>query len=297
MRLAIMTFVYEADRDIALDMLQSVLRSCDGAVIDVFLTDDGSQSHIGDFVVDWCKNAGVRAVCLRNFLTRGYRGAVERTIRLMKAIAEEPSTYDVILRIDTDALVVRDGLGDALHISCNDRLGLYGVTQRMRFKDRIAFLLDLLPIGPQREILNGRIEHSFRCLRFSPVWWWRLGLRGLLRGFRFTFVQGSCYLMGGDVPRELMKFGFLDRFSETRFGLVTSEEDVIVTVMCHAAGIHFYDLERLDSTWREANHVDERVLDFPFDRLPFVVHPLKSTPEDKILREKIKRRMPFFRST
>jgi len=294
MRLAIMTFVYEDDRDIALDMLESVLRSCSGAVIDVFLTDDGSHSHVGDYVVDWCRSAGVRAICLRNSRNRGFRGAVERTIRLMKAIAEEPTAYDIILRIDTDALAIRHGLGESLRVSCTDRHGLYGVIQRMRLKDRIAFLIDLLPIGPKRQIRNGRIGHSFRSLRFSPVWWWGLGIRGLLRGFRFTFVQGSCYLLGGDVPRDLMKLGFLDRFSERRYGLVTSEEDVMVTLMCRAAGLRFYDLDRLDPTWREVNRIGEGVLDCPFDRLPYVVHPLKSTAEHVVLRANIKRRMPFF---
>ena len=82
-----MTFVHEDDRDIALDMLASVLRSCSGAVINVFLTDDGSESRVGDYVVDWCNSAGVRAICLRNSSKGGFRGAVERTIRLMKVIA------------------------------------------------------------------------------------------------------------------------------------------------------------------------------------------------------------------
>ena len=294
MRLAIMTFVYEDDRDIALDMLESVLRSCSGAVIDVFLTDDGSQSHVGDDVVDWCKSAGVRAICLRNSSNRGYRGAVERTIRPMKAIAEEPCAYDVILRIDTDALVIRDGLGKSLRASCTDRRGLYGVTRRMRLKDRVALLLDLLPIGPKRQIRNGRIGHSFGSLRSSPVWWWRLGTRGLLHGFRFSFVEGSCYLLGGDVPCKLMNLGFLDSFSESRYGLVTSEEDVIVTLMCRAAGLPIYELDRLDPTWREVYSIGEAVLDCPIDRLPYVVHPLKPTAEHAVLRAKIKRRMPFF---
>ena len=289
-----MTFVHEDDREIALEMLESVLRSCSGAVINVFLTDDGSQSRVGDYVVDWCKRAGVRAICLRNSRNRGFRGAVERTIRLMKAIANEPSAYDIILRIDTDALVIRDGLGEWLRVSCTDGHGLYGVTQRMRLQDRIAFLLDLLPIGPKRQIRNGLIRHYFGSLRFSPVWWWRIGTLGFRRGFSFTFVQGSCYLLGGDVPRELMSLGYLDDFSEKRYGLVTSEEDVIVTVMCHAAGLPFYDLERLDPTWREVNRIGEGVLDCPLDRVPYVVHPLKSTAEHGVLRARIKHRMPFF---
>jgi hypothetical protein len=298
MRLAIMTFVYEADRHIAFDLLDSVLRSCQDAEIDVFLTDDASPSNVGEKIISWCRNAGVNAICLRDEENLGFRGAIYRTVRLLKAIASQPKSYDVILRIDTDALVIRPNLGAALQQICTDRTGLYGVIQYMRPKDRLGFLLDLLPIGLKRDAQNGsHITRTYSLSRFSPVWWWRIGVQGLLRGFRFGFVQGSCYVLGGDVPRKLQQQGLLNQYNAHQFGLITSEEDVIVTLMCTAAELPIYEVDQTDPTWRQVNSIRETVLTQPLDQIPYVIHPLKSIPADEELRTRIKQYLPFFKET
>lgn len=295
MRLAIMTFVYEADRHIAFDLLDSVLRSCEDAEIDVFLTDDASPSHLGNKIVAWCQEAGVNVICLRDEQNLGFRGAIYRTLRLLKTIANHPKTYDVILRIDSDALVIRPGLGTALQKLCTDRNGLYGVIQYMRSKDRIGLLLDLLPIGLKRRAQQGRrIEQSYTLSRFSPVWWWKIGIQGFMRGFRFGFVQGSCYVLGGDVPRKLLQRGLLHHYNAQRFGLITSEEDVIVTLMCTAAGLPIYEIDQVDPTWQAVNSIGSAVLSKPLDQIPYVIHPLKPTAQDEELRTKIKTYFPFF---
>ena len=45
------------------------------------------------------------------------------------------------------------------------------------------------------------------------------------------------------VAPQIDEAGLPDSFSDRRFGLITS-----VTVMCHAAGLRFHDLESLDTT-------------------------------------------------
>jgi len=290
-----MTFVYEADREIAFDLLDSVLRSCGNAEVDLFFTDDASPSHLGEKILAWSKAAKINAICIRDEENLGFRGAVYRTIRLLKVIASQSKTYDVILRIDTDALVIRAGLGDVLQKMCTDREGLYGVLQHMRIKDRVGFLMDLLPFGLKRKFEKGaRLSDSFSLSRYHPVWWSRIGFLGLLRGFRFAFVQGSCYFLGGDVPRKLLREGFLDCYDSRRFGLITSEEDVIVTLMCKAAGIPVHETDRIDPTWRDVNIIGNDVLSRPPDLIPFVIHPLKAMPKHNDLRRKIKESLHFF---
>jgi hypothetical protein len=295
MRLAVMTFTYENDREIAFDLLDSVLRSCPGADIDLFFTDDASPSRLDGQVMAWCSKHGVKGHCLRYEENLGFRGAVERTLRLLNAIALQDVAYDAILRIDTDALVIRPGLDEAMQKLCSDRLGLYGVLQAMRPKDRMGWALDLLPVGLKRQAILGAVTgNTYSLSRWRPVWWWKIGILSILRGFRFKFVQGSCYMLGGDVPGVLLREGFLSSFNRERHGLVTSEEDVVVTMMCKAAGVTVHEIDRSDRTWRNVNYIGEAVLSGDGSETPYVIHPLKATAEDGALREKIKRSLPLF---
>jgi len=291
-----MTFVYEADHKIAFDLLDSVVRSCKGVEIDLYFTDDASPSNLGRKIVSWCNDVGVNAICLRDEKNLGYRGAVYRTVRLLKTIADQDKSYDVIVRIDTDALVIRHGLGDVLRQVCNDRFALYGVIQYMRRKDGLGLILDLIPFGLKRQFdSSGRIARSYSFSRYRPVWWWRIGFLGIFHGFRFGFVQGSCYFLGGGVPEKLKMLGYLDCFDQNRFGLITSEEDVIVSLMCRAAGVRIHEMDRSDPSWRDMNSIGDAVLSRDPALLPYVIHPLKTTREHEELREKIKRTLPFFK--
>jgi Glycosyl transferase family 2 len=294
LRVAIMTFTYEVDREITFDLLDSLVRSFGDAKLDVFLTDDASPSHVGEQVKTWASTRDIGVVCLRDEQNQGFRGAVDRTVRLLRAIAIHPETYDFVLRIDTDALVIREGIGRALQAACTDPLGLYGVIRYMRPKDRVGLLLDLLPAGLKRQSRNGRIEKGFGLSRLHPVWWWKIGLMALARGFDFGYVEGSCYTLGGQVPRALLERGFLDQHARTRHGLITSEEDVIVTMMCRAAGLVLHEMDRKDPTWKDVNIIGPAVLERPIDRVPYVIHALKANEEGSELRRRIKAKMPLF---
>lgn len=290
-----MTFVYEADRVIAFDLLDSLMRACKHSVLDFYFTDDASPSHLGKQILDYCEARGSRAFCIRNHANQGFRGAIDRTLRLVRTIAESPLHYDLILRIDSDALVLKPGLDLALADICKDPVGLYGVIRYMRPRDRIGLLCDLLPAGFKRQTRNGRIEKDFSLSRFSPVWWSRFGWKSLLQGFDFGFVEGSCYAMGKDLPRQLLERGFFDHYDRRRFGLITSEEDVIITLLCRAAGLPIYHLDQHDPSWKLVNRLGHAVLDLPLDDIPFVLHPLKSNlPHHAALRAKLKSRLPLF---
>ena len=74
------TFVYEGDRELGVDTLDSIIRSCPATDIDFYFTDDASTSHVGDAVVQWCRNREFSARCIRNEARSGYRGAFSRTL-------------------------------------------------------------------------------------------------------------------------------------------------------------------------------------------------------------------------
>jgi hypothetical protein len=295
-RIAVVTFTYEGDRQIAFELLESLVTSFQGERFDLFLTDDASASRVGDRVLDWAHQRGIAATCLRDEQSQGFRGAVDRTIRVLSTIAAHPARYDVILRIDTDALVIREGLALELLRTCTDPRGLYGVVKYMRPRDRIGLLADLLPVGLKRRSTNGQIEHGYGPRRVRPVWWWGAGLKALVKGFDFGFVEGSCYALGGQVPAELARHGYLGMYRRGGHGLITSEEDIIVTILCRAAGLPLYELDKRDRSWRDVNTIGERALDRGVEDLPFVIHPLKPTPEGAALRARLRSKMPLFRT-
>ena len=100
--------------------------------------------------------------------------------------------------------------------------------------------------------------------------------------------------MGGAFPKELMRLGILDRFDRNRHGLITSEEDVVVTTLCRSAGLPLYQTNEFDPRWKLVNILGKRVLDMPVDELPFVIHALKADPAGSALRKKVRAKMPLF---
>lgn len=292
-RIGVMTFVYDGDRRIVLDTLDSLVRSCPETDFDFYFTDDAS-SGVGQLVELWCHERGFRTRCVTYETNLGYRGAIERTLRLLREIASSAVKYDLIIRIDTDALVVRPGLVVELLNNCHDDAGIYGVTRRMRFRDSCALVLDLLPMGLKRIEKDGRIEHDYALRRLRPVWWSRIGVRALWRGFRFRFMDGCFYALGAQVPRRLLDSGQLELFQRDRCGLITSEEDVVLAMMCKALGLSSHGLEQQDPAWKSMSTIGGDVLRDPSERVPFVVHPLKTSPEDLDLRAAVRRELPFF---
>lgn len=292
--MAVLTFVYEGDRELAFDTLDSIIRSSPSVDIDFYFTDDGSPSRVGDALTAWCIERGFVGHCIRYESRMGYRGAIDRTLSLLREIALTSEQYDFILRIDTDALVVRKGIAASFAEHCVDSKGLYGVQRRMRVRDAAALLLDLLPVGFKRKRSSGIVEHSYAFTRLRPVWWWQVGLRAIVRGFRFKFPDGCCYVLGGELPHVLHKTGALDLYRANHYGLITSEEDVILAMMCHASGLKVHDLASQDPTWSQMNWIRARVLDAPAESIPFVVHPLKGTPDDLALRAQIRSRLALF---
>lgn len=296
-RIAIVTFTYEQDRHITFELLESLFLSFRTASFDIFLTDDASSSHVGDEVIAWARERGMNAYCLRDNERQGFRGAIDRTIRVLKLLAAHPVEYDVILRIDTDAWVIKSGLDEALLHACNDPGALYGVMSYMRPKDRVGLLLDLLPGGLKRKSKGAMILHDFAATRRHRVWWSSAGMKAFGKGFRFGYVQGSCYALGGRVPRMLEESGYLGTYDRNAHGLLTSEEDIMVTMLCHAAGIPIRELDRVDPSWKHINTIGERVLDCNERDTPYVIHALKADAYGTSLRKKIREKMSMFGST
>ena len=87
----------------------------------------------------------------------------------------------------------------------------------------------------------------------------------------------------------------LDLISGRR-SLITSEEDVMITLMCRAEGMTVYGLETLDPTWATMNWIGADALTAEPAELPFVIHPLKATPEGLSLRAKLGQQFPLLRS-
>ena len=187
MKLAVFLKVCEGEYDIDWDALMSLAQSCKGADISLFVLDDASQSQVGKRLADKFYEATLNPVdCLELPRSLGFRGSGQRAFLGLERIASSGEAFDIVVKIDADALVVRNDLGDFLEKSCPNRLGLYGAGNLMRWRDRLLYLMDYLPMGFNRALVDGVIQREWQLSRNYPVWWIDFGRRALLNGFRFT---------------------------------------------------------------------------------------------------------------
>ena len=147
------------------------------------------------------------------------------------AAAADPAgatPFDFVIKIDPDTLLVRPGVGDFLATRCTGGRGVWGVTVPTRGRDRLLYLLDLLPVGFRRKQVGNDVQRQWSLSRLRPVWWGDIGRRALLRRrnpYRFRFAAGCFYAVGGESFRELAACGVFGRQVFGRHGFLTSEED------------------------------------------------------------------------
>ena len=280
--------VCEGEYDIAWDALMSLAQSCKGADISLFVLDDASPSQVGKRLADKFYEATLNPVdCLELPRSLGFRGSGQRAFLGLERIASSGEAFDIVVKIDADALVVRDDLGDFLEKSCPNGLGLYGEGNLMRWRDRLLYMMDYLPMGFKRALVDGVIQREWQLSRNYPVWWTDFGRRALLNGFRFHYIPGCFWYLGGKTLQKLKEVGYLSR-DQSKYGFVFND-DLLLTTAVYAIGHPVVDLITVSQHWKGSMSMSENTLIVAVNHLdPYVVHPLKNNPKAWVRRRELK---------
>jgi hypothetical protein len=157
----------------------------------------------------------------------------------------------------------------------------------MRWRDRVLFLADFLPMGFKRELVDGVIQRQWQLNRTTPVWWADLGMKALLNGFQFNFIPGCFWYLGGKTLQKLKEVGYLSR-EQSKYGFVFND-DTLLTTAVFAINHPVVDLTTLSGHWKGSMSMAE---DTPLEAVkqihPYVVHPLKNNPKAWERRRELK---------
>ncbi|MBC7659902.1 MAG: hypothetical protein H7249_09360 [Chitinophagaceae bacterium] len=277
MKIAVFFGVYEAEKAFASQTLEQMLSILKDHSVHVLIMDDASQSKIGRTLVQ--KFGGLPHVTfeiLRNEVSSGFRGAMDRTLTAYRHLANLDVAFDSIIRLDADLFFNRTDISKIFDPIFLPAKGLVGSAVRFRFRDFVQVLADLLPIGFRRKKIAGTIEHSWELKRTRAVWWADLGFKALRNGFRWTFLTGSFQIMGGSTLAELKARGWLDRRPLEGHGLVFGE-DVMTSILVKALNHPLIDLDSIIVDWDcdlAINKYDSDWRTVQAKKL-YLVHPLK----------------------
>lgn len=288
MKLALFMTVCEGEYDLAWDALTSFTQSCTSADITLFVLDDASPSRVGKRLADkFHEMTGNPVDCLELPRSLGFRGTARRLFLGLERIANHGEAFDIVVKIEADALVVRDDLGNFLEKSCPNGLGFYGERYTMRWRDRLLCLADYLPIGFQRTSIDGIIQRQWQLSRTSPVWWADLGRQALLNGFQFDYIPCCFWFLGAKTLQTLKEGGYLCR-DQSKYGFVFND-DLLLTIAVYAIDHPVVDLTTLSPHWKGSMSMSEST---PMEDVkslrPYVVHPLKDNPQAWERRKELK---------
>jgi len=286
--------VCEGEFEIGLDALQSLVDSLGGYEIDVFILDDGSPSLVGQNIAKKLHIDKIQAIHHMDLpVSLGFRGSAQRAFIGLSWIHKSAKEFDVIIKIDADAVVLREDLGQHIQKALQDGKGLYGVEYLMRKRDRILYMADQLRLGFARKLVNGIIQRRWKIGRNYPVWWADIGEKARRNGFNYRYIPGCFWFLGPETLNALADAGYLDR-DQSNFGFVFND-DLILTSATAAIEHPIVDLTKLSSAWLRSMGLSElEPIELIQAQQPYVVHPLKNYPAANARREELKKLFPHY---
>jgi len=294
MKAAVFFVVCEGELEIGIDALQSLVSSLKGYEIDVFILDDGSPSFVGQNIAKKLNTGGIQEIHHMDLaVSLGFRGSAQRAFIGLSWIHNTAKKFDVIIKIDADAVVLREDLGQHIQETLQGRRGLYGVEYSMRKRDKILYIVDQFPIGLTRKLVNGIIQRAWRIGRIYPVWWSDIGKKARHNGYKYSYIQGCFWFLGANTLHELVEANYLDR-DQSNFGFVFND-DLILTTATMAIQHPVVDLTKVSNAWRCSMTLSESTpIGVIQAQKPYVIHPLKNHHAANVRREEFKKLFPHF---
>jgi len=280
MDIALIMMVCERDEAIAWDVLSAAAEAqSSGTRLTLFMVDDASPSHVGRRLLQRFADAGGQAGDSYEMPTAlGFHGCAARLFLGLDRIAASGRPFDMVVKFDPDVCVTRQDLFRFLRESaCPNGVGLYGERYPLRRRDAALLLADLLPFGFARKRVGPAIVHKWKVRRPYFVWWSDVGYRALRNGFRFDFITGSFWALGGKTLKRLADSGWFAR-SDAKNGLLFGD-DVLLTMAVHSIGDPIVDLRDVSHNWGFLGTTEDDPIDPMLMRRPYVVHHLKDRPK------------------
>ena len=260
---------------------------------EAWILDDCTIDGTYDALVRWAADHP-RSRVLRNPEPRGYRGIARSMFSLLSAIAAEPVTPGLVIKIDPDTCVIGPGLVDLIRRRLTaDGPGIVGAyrvaangSAREFRRIRRNMILDLMPGGLHKD------RHSIRVGR---PFWARYLAAARRNGYEFgEHVLGALSGIHGATLRALSDSGYFDRIPP-RYRALTVEEDVLLGLATKAVGHQLLDINvdpARPDVWIQFRPP------LPIDAAQLLqqgiraVHPVKLSPEGETMRAEFKLRRP-----
>jgi hypothetical protein len=286
MQIAVLLTVCEGEYEIARYACMSVLRSTPGHTCWFQIVDDGSPSQVGHRLLDQLRDSDAEGHVHRLGFSLGFRGCAQRTCEGLNQIARSGRSFDIVLKLDPDTLIIGgQQLGQFLDQYCCNPAEMWGSLHTMRKRDRVLFAADFLPLGFRRKAKGYVLTRQWELGRFRPVWWFRFGWRAVTSGrFRFRHPGGGFYILAADLVRKMHARGYLDSIYQGRHGFVSSEEDLIATMLCLAVGGRIRNFEEVRPGFAQLGYRTVSGGQSATNLNHVVIHPIKDTPDGQACR-------------
>lgn len=234
----------ENDKNLARRTLGQVVGFFEEHELDVLVFDDASSSRCGDALArEFQPRIPGKLQTMVANESKGFYRILENTMDMLKAVTSSGQRYDYVVKVDPDVHFCNHLLSQVFEGATLPSRGLFGPVLRMRSRDHVQVLADMLPLGFRRRNRGGIIDHKWEFAGFRKVWWADIGRRALLHGWRGEFAPGSFYVLAWDTLIEMARHGYLDR-DHTAMGMVFGD-DVVISAMTRSLGhpiVGFRDL-------------------------------------------------------
>lgn len=289
-RIGVLIQACDGELEIGREGLHSITDSLGAENLFVQVIDDASKHQVGESLSAYCGEIGVQSRCHTMKRPLGYRGMIPRVLIGLNLLAQQDPAFDLVIKIDTDTLVLNKTFGDVIKSKCQNPNALWGIIHTLRKRDLLLMLSDMLPVGFRRKFSNGQIQRKWELSRLQPVWWTDLGYRVLLRGQPINKIAtGGAYIIAGPLLQRFKELGYLDRDATKRYGFVTSEEDTIVSLLARASGGEIIDIHEVHANFGNMRIPPDTTLEHILTAGYSVIHPLKPNPRANQLRQEIKK--------
>ncbi len=287
LRIAVLLCVCDSDATLAEDVVTTLCASASEHSLRFFIMDDASKTRAGERLADHCRRLGRKASCTRLPEPLGFRGCIQRTCEGLREVAHSQEPFDLVIKHDPDALVIRTDLGALLSAHCRADDTMWGIPFTMRGRDRVLLLADLMPFGFRRRRQGAKIDRKWEPRRLRPVWWFRAGVQALANGFRFRTPGGGFYIVAMPLVQRMVDRGFLARPRYERHGFLTTEEDIMAGMLVRAVGGRVVDLDTVSPRFGDLGISPTPDAKTLRKNGHFVVHPLKATPQGLACRREL----------
>lgn len=274
-KIIVCMMVCERDATLARLTLLQILSLLEKHDVEVLLFDDASPSFVGSILADSLRQVRRNKVHVKRCDSpRGYYRLPENFMDMLGYAATQLGPFDYLLRTDPDVHFCGRGLESFFDVKNLPSKGVVSPIFRMRTRDLILYLGDLLPLGFRRRRRNGGVEHAWEFAGQRQVWWADFGRRALRNGYRGEVTPGAFLLIAWETLQVMNRAGIFAR-DHSQIGLVFLD-DVLIGILTRSFGHPVIHPKELFPSWSSDVFLKEDTTPADIRRQGhLLIHPLK----------------------